>query len=171
MSEPVFKWATMRDIQKNALVAEKIMGWQWVPYTFYDAAPPDDQLWLLPDGQSVTRLTSGEWTYYLDEPEVYPENSPFPLPHKDNRHLPYWIPPYTTSMDEAWEVLQAMSARYNAQAEFVDEPFAQFVDELLPNSGGEIWTAWKCMATEVAKWTPESICIAALRACGQGIED
>lgn len=160
MSEPVFKWATMRDIQRNALIAEKIMGWQWVPYTFYDSGQAD-QLWLLPNAQSVADLTPGEWTYYEEDAQGQ---------RIGNRYLPTWIPHYTTDMNAAWEVLQAMSTRYSAQSEFVDEPFAQFVDVLLPNSGGEIWTAWKCMATEVAKWTPESICKASLKSVGIPIE-
>lgn len=105
------KWSELSEIQKNALVCEKIFGWQWIPYTYYDAAPPDGQLWLLPDGQSVSKLTPGEWTYYLDEPEVYPEGSPFPLPHKDNRHLPYWIPDYSTSMDAVWSIVEKLAER------------------------------------------------------------
>lgn len=96
------KWSEMREIQKNALIAEKIFGWQWIPYTFYDAAPPDDQLWLLPDGQVVSDLTPGEWTYYEEDEQGHIIG---------NRYIPYWIPHYTTSMDAAWQVLTHLKER------------------------------------------------------------
>lgn len=155
------KWSELGEIQRNALVAEKVMGWQWIPYTFYDAAPPDDQLWLLPDGQSVACLTSGEWTYYLDEPEIYPEGSVFPLPHKDNRHIPYWIPRYTTSMDAAWLVVEKILDKvvftsevgdWSNESKYVVITFGRTLSQ------DEIRTAAATM--------PEAICIAALKTVG-----
>jgi hypothetical protein len=155
-------WSKMSDIQRNACIAEKVMGWQWIAYAFYDAAPPDDQLWLLPDGQSVARLTSGEWTYYLEEPEVYPEGSPFPLPHKDNRHLPGWIPDYSTSMDAACTI-PAHPSFFGANTEIVCVPKGYWRCCVDFHQRGKEYHGF-------ADTPAEAVCIAFLRAVGVEIE-
>lgn len=175
------KWSELSEIQRNALVCEKIFGWQWISYTYYDAAPPDDQLWLLPDGQSASKLTPGEWTYYLDEPEVYPEDSLLPLPHKDNRHLPYWIPDYSTSMDAAWQIL----AHLKEHKQFVN--FAIHCDKADRRFDYDRIAINICfrntvnvdrypyhhstIKVETLDEMPEAICKAALMAVGVELED
>lgn len=143
------KWIEMSEQERDRLVATTVMGWQERPCDLDET------------GGELTLYDSGDAC--CPRCGVYDHINSFEHGMLQPAH-------YTTNMDAAWQVLKAMASRYDAQAEFVNEPFAQFVDELLPNSGGEIWTAWKCMATEVAKWTPESICIAALKACGVVIE-
>jgi hypothetical protein len=143
------------------------MGWQWIAYAFYDAAPPDDQLWLLPDGQSVARLTPGEWTYYLEEPEVYPEGCPFPLEHKDNRILPAWIPDYTTSMDGCWAIVQHVRQHfiYSKRRRFWEEA-QRIISARIKMKNGLV--AWPDAIFFLESDIPA---LAALRVLGVEIED
>ncbi|SRR5579884_1260126 len=86
------------------------------------------------------------------------------------------IPPYSQSMDAAWLVFLFMMEQYWQYRDSIDdrglvfEVFAKalmgecawaYDDEIFP--GHNIFT-------EIAGWTPESICIAALRACGCEID-
>lgn len=148
------KWAEMTSRQKDRLIAEKIMGYTVREHGEYDGGFAHVEGVHAPAFYLFDAQGNADWRKECtSEIEAW-----FLCPH------------YTTDMNVAWQVLQKMSTRHNEQAEFLDEPFAQFTDELLPNSAGEIWTAYQCMAREVARWTPEKICLAALKACGEDIE-
>lgn len=159
------KWDELTSIQKNALVAEKVEGWQWIPFDFDDVYPMKDQLWLLPDALATHDLTPGEWTWYLEEEQIYPEGSLFPLPHKDKRIIPTWLPYYTESMNAAWEIVEKLYEQYNVQT-YMDSGLLDkyevnvFVrdDVKLAGSGGS--------DTSMS----EAICKAALRVYGVKIE-
>lgn len=75
------------------------------------------------------------------------------------------IPKYTTSMDEAWKVLQCVMEKYYTHNRISDE-FEIFADALSPDH--EVVYDELCPGMElfkiVAKWTPETIAIAALKA-------
>lgn len=107
------RWNDLSDLHKNTLIAEKIFGWQWIFYNFYDVSSIKNQLWLLPDGESVANLKPGEWTWYLEEEKVYPEGSYFPLPHKDNRILaPGMMPNYIECVETALQVAEKAQERF-----------------------------------------------------------
>lgn len=136
-------WEEMTPEQQNTSIAEKVMGWQPKPC---DLEETDGELTIYDNGDACCpRCSAYEHISSL-------KHGMIPPPH------------YNTSMDAAWQVLQKMAMRWSAQDEYVDEPFARFVGDLLPNSGGEIWTAWECMANNIARWTPEAICRAAYEA-------
>ncbi len=92
------------------------------------------------------------------------------LYHETKPGLTEAIPDYTHNWNEAWTVLQAIAARFNEQAKIMDEVFYDFRHLLLNDSGDEIWTATELLL-DMAKWTPETLCIAALRASGLEIEE
>lgn len=78
-------------------------------------------------------------------------------------------PRYSQSMDAAWLVLQEMVKR--KQPKF--QPFALFVEAMLAASGwdnasaySEIYPAYEIFMMAAVRWTPETFCIAALRALG-----
>lgn len=154
--EPI-KWSELTPIQKNALIAEKVMGWEWIDYDYRDVSQKG-QRWLLPDLEGIAYLAPGEWLYYQDEPEVYPKGSVFPERHKDNRYVPAWIPNYIDDMNAAWLIFKAMSdAHQQGRIDF--EQLAQFANMI-----GQRWERYVDLLVD---WpTAEDICIDALRACG-----
>lgn len=145
------KWTEMTSEQKNALIHEKVMGVSLTCHATLD-------------------IKRGQGFYFWNcfECGYFSTGKDSPITNDHPRQMD--IPPYTTDMNAAWLIIQKMSTRHHEQSEFLDEPFARFTDELLPNRAGEIWTAYNCMATEVAHWTAEKICMAALKACGVEIE-
>ncbi len=152
-------WKNLAPIQQNAIIAEKIFGWQWIPFDFDDVGSiPEGQLWLLPDALATHNITNGEWTWYIEEEEVWPKGSISPLPHKDNHILPIWIPDYLTSMSAAMAVLRAV-----VELEACDK-------EILCNTLLWAKTWLNCEPQEilerVCEWTPEKICLAALESIG-----
>lgn len=158
MSETI-KWADLTELQRSALVAEKVLGWQWIAYDYHDSSMKG-QLWLLPDGESVTNLRPGEWTSYLEEEQIYPDGSPFPLPRQDNRHLPVWLPHYSTNIEDAWEVVEHMKKR--ASMIYLPDLDSQIAQ-------ASIWANSE-FHLGCATTMPEAICIAALKAVGLQVE-
>lgn len=78
-------------------------------------------------------------------------------------------PRYSQSMDAAWTVLQEMAKR--KQPKF--QPFTLFVEAMLTASGwgnasawSEIYPAYEIFMMAAVRWTPEIICVAALKGCG-----
>ena len=154
-------WNALDRFQKNTRIAEYVDGWQWIKYDFPDVFM-EGQRWLLPSGESIADLSPGEWTWYLDEPEVYPEGSLFPLPHQDKRIVPYWIPNYTGNMDRALEILRSVVQREDVDPEVLSEELWKTTqDNLTPFEAIKL----------VCMWTPERVCLAALRACRVEISD
>lgn len=156
-------WKEMTTLQRNALIAENLFGWEWIPYDFYDCSLKD-QIWLLPDGQSVADLKPGEWTWYLEEEAIFPEGSLFPLEHKD-KHILVDMPNYIGSMDTAMSVVRQMN-----ESDSPDYPdfatYARFIEELEKIVGSNlIFDLFYC-DLEGDHLTPERICLAALRARG-----
>lgn len=150
-------WPNLTPIQKNAVIAEKIMGWQWIPFDFDDVYPMTGQLWLLPDPTATSDITNGEWTWYIEEEEVWPKGSISPLPHKDKHILPIWIPHYISDMDGTITVLRTVTKRNDVDLEeLYDAIWGDAWDDLTPLEATEA----------VCQWTPEQICIAALKAVG-----
>jgi hypothetical protein len=159
------KWDEMTDIQQNALVAEKVMGWQWIPFDFDDAYPMKDQLWLLPDALSTHDLSPGEWTWYQEEEQVYPEGKLFPLPHKDNRIVPSWLPYYTKSMNDAWQIVEKLGENLDIRL-YMEEGFSgKYCVNIWKRDGGRI-VGHEHSNTSM----PDAICKAALKACGVQVE-
>lgn len=67
------------------------------------------------------------------------------------------MPAYTESMDEAWKVLQKLANNTSISVDFTD--YLDFASNAAYN-----------LIREIATWTPEKICIAALRATGLEID-
>jgi hypothetical protein len=152
--EQIVKWSEISEREKVRLILEHVLGWTlFADFDAYHAA-----LWKTGEYVSVSYPVA----FWVEERECWS------VRHQDHEDGEVFDPLY--SMDDAWAVLLQIATLYSEQDEYVNETFARFVDDLLPNSGGEIWTAWKCMANEVAKWTPERICFAALSAIGVEIE-
>lgn len=152
------KWAEMSKEERNLLIHEKVMGGQ--------AHCPNSYPTITFNGYQILEWRCQQCGQTGRGGAVHdPTTGGYLVAHS----IPN-IPPYTTDMNAAWLIIQKMPTRHHEQAEFLDEPFARFTDELLPNRAGEIWTAYNCMATEVAHWTAEKICMAALKACGVEIE-
>jgi len=80
-------------------------------------------------------------------------------------------PPFSTSMDATWTVLQHIASLFEVNPEhLVDDRFYNFRRFLLKDSGDEIWTATELLL-DMAKWTPDHICRVALQAFGVLNED
>lgn len=160
------KWDEMTDIQQNALIAEKVMGWQWIPFDFHDAHPMKDQLWLLPDALSTHDLSSGEWTWYMEEEEVYPEGKLFPLPHKDNRIVPAWLPGYTTDMNDAWQIVEKLGEKLFDIRLYREEGFtAKYCVNIWKRDDGTLAGRGR---SDISM--PDAICKASLMAMGVKID-
>lgn len=144
-------------IQRNALIAQHIEGWQWIPYDFHDSCLTG-QIWLLPDTLGTLQLTSGEWTYYLEEEEVYPDDSPFPLPHQDKRYVPGWLPGYFESLELAFDVASRYFLAMNLQ-----KHESLGLTEYAANVFGGIYGGALVKSRNSMK---EAICLAMLKARG-----
>lgn len=80
------------------------------------------------------------------------------------------LPKYTTSMDAAWLVMQHLASQINPENIYDYEPFIRFTNALFSTENEELYTKYAFMAGDIAKWTPDRICLAALRAVGVEIE-
>jgi hypothetical protein len=142
------KWAEMTPEQKDALVAEKVMGWQWVPAERFAPNAKKGTSWLLPEGGllAVKSDVGAEWKLI-----------------GDGRYMPrYWIPRYTASMDAAWLVVEKMKESDQTLYELFIEALLRFTDAL--EAGVNILIHF------MRNLTPEHICLAALNAVWVEIE-
>ncbi len=84
---------SLRDL--DALIAEKVLGWYWDQVTFvWDVEP---KLYLIPSEglQSVNQTTSGSWGR-----------------DSQRRNLLYDMPSFSTSIADAWQVVEYLRQRY-----------------------------------------------------------
>ena len=79
------------------------------------------------------------------------------LRSEKNPELNETMPAYIESMDEAWKVLQKLASNTSISVDFTDH--LDFASNAAYN-----------LIREIATWTPEKICIAALRATGLEID-
>jgi hypothetical protein len=145
MSETI-QWAALTPEQRNLLIAEKIMGWdatQPCTGTFLPLDPEPDGLYCPKCGAEIC---------WGDDEEHHT-----PLP-----------PHYSESMDAAWMVLQEI-VRRPKQDGAINDAFGKFADAMLYEDNhdafSEIFPAYQIFSM-AAEWTPERICIAALKAVG-----
>jgi hypothetical protein len=140
MQEKTINWRTMTPMQRDDLIHEKVFGHQRQTATHTSRTHAGDSF-----SYSVTSWQTGG-------PDT---------------------PRYTRSMDAAWLVLQAMVKHYQQSAgKDINPQFEAFADLMLASSEwdsssaySEIYPACEIFAI-AAKWTPEMIGIAALRALG-----
>ena len=114
-------YSHLTQLQQNALLAISVAGWQWVEWDFDDCSLPN-QRWLLPSVAARHDVTHGEWMWYIEEEEIYPEGSPFPLPHKDARMVPGWFPEYFQSLESAFQ----LASVHFAQVELCKYPIESY---------------------------------------------
>lgn len=153
------KWSKLTALQRNALVCEKVFGWQWIAYNFYDTIACDNQLWLfLPNGEAIAELSPGEWTYYEEDAEGSIVG---------NRYLAYIIPDYSTSMDAAMDIITShkfMKVELDYSEGWVDDTTR--------------WQVYSCIVHPyngevigiIANTMNDALCLAALKAVGMEIE-
>ena len=162
--EKIIHWENLTAEEKNKLIHEKVMGHaSYVPC--YGAVINTKQRYTNSSGASEWYIWKCDacGKEYISHEENYPLSNR--LPHHEYFAEKPEIPKYSQSMDAAWLVLQKIAARFDENEKYLDEIFYQFQHELLDDSGGEIWTSYELMA-RMAKWTPSTICIAALKAVG-----
>ena len=144
MSE-VIQWAKLTPEERDRLVAEKVMGWDPnAPCTgrWVPLDPEPDGLYCTGCGAEIGWGTK-EWADHHDQPRAKA---------------------YTQSMDLAWEVLKEIDAHH-------DEIMASFAYHLkCQYATPEGYDTFEANLAQLAQWTPERICIAALRAFGVKIE-
>lgn len=135
--EPI-NWRAMTPEQRNDVMHEKVMGHARKTTTHTSKTRAGDSF-----SYNVTSWQTGE-------PET---------------------PRYSQSMDAAWQVLQEMVKRKEPETDDSVQ-FEIFTEQMLAVGGWDNSTVWSEIypASEVfvmaVKWTPEAICIAALRALG-----
>jgi len=148
MSEPI-NWKAMTPEQRNRCVAEKVMGFPSECFGALNVTPctplsaPAYVVWTC---DACFFVGSGDSE--VDAPKEH-----VPVIH---------IPPYSTSMDTAWEVVRQMNKPINGKF----DRYAAFIDHLEKIVGSNMFfDLFYCDENE-SHLTPERICIAALRACG-----
>lgn len=149
------KWNEMDKLERDKLVAIKVM----------------DRPALCNGALSVKRWDTGSraggiaFTYYTYQCVLcgHTGSSAAP-PDNDTHRNDQDIPPYSTSMDAAWQVFRRMAEQFDYKT------WNPLISELLGAEDGELYPAGKYMA-EVVKWTPEKICLAALHAVGVEIDE
>jgi Phage ABA sandwich domain len=131
------KWNELSTEQKNALVAEHVMGWQ--------AKECESDLAEVCGGWQCTSCgLSGDWGKDFDR-------------YAGHLALP---PRYTESMDAAWQVFRHIVYLDRA----VDEHIEQ-IERFAYGLGG-LRTLFAVVFEQIAEWIPETICKCALEALG-----
>ena len=141
--EPI-KWHALTPEQRNALIAEKVMNWQ--------ERQCDGEWAEVSGGWFCTKCGhDGNWGDSFEHAELPPR--------------------YSQSMDAAWLVLQNMVERYEQKA----QQFFDFAGYMFDASGwdrteihGDVYPGFH-VCIMAAQWTPDAICIAALRAMGYAV--
>ena len=139
-------WAEMSPEQKDNLIAEKIMDWQPMICT---ATHP--HIYVNSEHQVLCKKCG------YTEDEVYLS--------KLHTHV-YWkhatpMPRYTESMDAAWQVLRRMAEQ---EFEELHSAFAYRLGVTFATQEG--FDTFAANLDQLASWTPEKICLAALKATG-----
>jgi hypothetical protein len=138
----------------DALVAERVMGWRWLPVRFvWDDEP---LVYLLPPGgitEDVNSTTSGAW----DENRVW-----------------HSMPCYSTDIAAAWEVVEKMQAAgwgwCLEQHENADVPTAWFLRASEIGRNARFSSPEQMEEKRSASGAmPHAICIAALKAVGHEV--
>lgn len=126
----------------DALIAEKVMGWQWWQHSPNQVALPGYS------GNNPRFLGDPAWITGLGpDPSwvIVPAVPDAPESEYDNEMIPH----YSTNIAIAWQVVEAMKARNDYRA--------HIFFHLLENAG-----CWLMSAAVVA----QTICLAALKAIG-----
>jgi hypothetical protein len=142
MTEPIH-WQELTPQQRDELIHEKVMN-----------LPIETGLCQHRFGSFAVTCPVCQSTWTENETE---------RPHQHGKG----VPPYTQSRDAAWAVLlstpfTSRSGRYSSLAAFVHELFD--IDMETPHDIDPFWALGI-----VSGWTPEIICIAALRVCGMKV--
>ena len=133
----------------DALVAERVIGWQWMQWDRLEGIPEDHQ---------------GRFLALAGQPEAHAANMDLPLA----KHALMSVPYYSTDIDAAWHVVEAMRARWAEQDNAKrGEPDAwQFQDFADEGWGASvIWLHHDGpidMVIDIAPTLPLAICRAAL---------
>jgi hypothetical protein len=157
MSDPI-TWHALTPKEQNRLVATTLFGWQAEP------CPEQGKEW----GEAALDRyeTSRKWYCVrckISQGDIEGWES---VPHNPVNICPN----YATDWNAAMQVFHKVAGDYNeARYETHTMQLMDFAEELLKESGwsvsNEMYPA-EAMLAVVATWTPERICIAALRAYG-----
>ena len=150
------KWTEMTSTQRDALVAEKVMGWHWVEANHQDVSRVKHQVWLLPpDVHDDILIAPGEWGYYVDIPDD-------PLYVDTAKLIPLnLLPSYTTDMNAALQIIELdrfsnVSIERQWRSEYIP-PEQYYLCRIVTH--GDLYY---CNAATAQ----EAVCLAALSACG-----
>ena len=147
MSEPI-DWKALTPEQRNRLVAEKVMGWTEQQCDL--DAHPEMELTIYSDGSACCPRC-----------EVYDH-----IGNLEHGSIP--PPPYSTSMDAVWEIVK----HFDECLERDERTYTLFSESFLSGiaTSYDKYSDHYCSdeaifsLSDLAEFTPEKICLAALRA-------
>jgi hypothetical protein len=143
----MIEWQKLDFLQRDALIAENVFGWQWIAYQ-YPEVVFENQLWLLPDKESTKRISRDDWSTDQDGKFV--------------RCYPYWIPNYSKELKVAWKIVECfdeMELSHHQGTKSNGEPGQIYICSFNTLSTKQEGI---CIAENVI----DAICIAALRNTG-----
>jgi hypothetical protein len=160
MSE-IIQWASLTRRQRDELVAEKVMHLQRVLCPSQGQDHNDDNLAYNRDF-GYWRCRTCNAHSQSEEDELFQHGMVFDA-----------LPRYSESLDAAWLVLQELVKHPRDQDGSLNDALGKFADTMLDedyhDAFSEIFPAYEVFIM-AAKWTPERICIAALKAVGVDLE-
>ena len=144
-------WSSLTPRERDALVAEKVMGWVIDPGACHDDPTEIHTAFLFDPAQY---------------PDAYPSVSHGLRPERSDQFVPH----YTTQIARAWEVvekMQSMNHQQDIHIQCLHGKWDVSMCHFERNEEQMEWGDW----TINAPTAPEAICKAALRAVGVKIED
>lgn len=141
----IIKWSELTSDQRDGLMTEKVFRWQWIPAGRYGPHVKEGTNWLLPENglSGIKSDLSAGWIT-IAEDRLIPRN---------------WIPHYTTSLDAAWLIVEKMKEDGRNNGLFVQWQYHLAYLYGRPSYRDTLYDL-----------NAESICIAALKACGVEVE-
>jgi hypothetical protein len=127
-------------------MAEKIFGWQWIPAGQYGPHVKEGTNWLLPENglSGIKSDVSAGWIT-IAENRLIPRN---------------WIPRYTTSLDDTWQLVERVTQPPQSQEEALLFRSTRFM----------FWFEKANLWAYTREAAANALCVAALRACGMEVE-
>ena len=148
-------WHALTPEEQNQLVAATLFGWQPVP------CPEQGKSWDEADldwYKSARKWYCTRCKVSCEDVEAWERVTHHPTNPCRN---------YTTDWNAAMEVLRVMAQRYHPDQRTVDPMYETFTNALLEDAHGTWGDVLGLeMPSIVATWTPERLCLAALRAYG-----
>ena len=146
MTEQIKLWATLSPAQRDALIAQRVFGWQWIPAKAYGPHVKEGAAWLLPSNglSGITSDLSAEWTDI-----------------GDGQFIPrHWVAYYSTDLNAAWTLLE----RFHSYQTVAVPKAKHFEVDVFAGNGKDTWGAVSHQSMQ------DAICIAVLRAVGVEVE-